>query len=103
MGRRSLHQHQKLRQFNIAFEPIPAINVRRTWNAERVTGEMIETPADTTSYGYNVELAWLLNRAGKILGKPSNYYNDIIQKLVDHSLKYGFDYKNGGVYRDGLH
>jgi mannose/cellobiose epimerase-like protein (N-acyl-D-glucosamine 2-epimerase family) len=92
-----------LNQFDIFFNPIPAINIRRTWNAERATGESIAVPTDTTSYGHNVELAWLLTRAGEILGKPSDYYNDIIRKLVDHAIKYGLDSNLGGVYRDGPH
>ncbi len=92
-----------LNQFDEAFKPIPAINIRRTWNAERETGEIIETPTDTTSYGHNVELVWLLNRAAEVLGKPRDSYGDITRKLIEHSLKYGFDYELGGVYRDGLH
>lgn len=92
-----------LNQFDDAFRPIPAINIRRTWNAERETGEVIETPTDTTSYGHNVELVWLLNRASEILGKPEDSYREITMKLIEHSLNYGFDYDLGGVYRDGLH
>lgn len=92
-----------LNQFNTKFNPIPAINIRRTWNAERATGEVVGRPMDTTSYGHNVELAWLLNRAGDVLEKPFDFFRDITAKLVDHSLKYGFDYAFGGVYRDGPH
>jgi cellobiose epimerase len=92
-----------LNQFDEAFKPIPAINIRRTWNAERETGEIIETPTDTTSYGHNVELVWLLNRAAEVLGKPRDRYEEITGQLIEHSLKYGFDYELGGVYRDGLH
>jgi mannobiose 2-epimerase len=92
-----------LNQFDLNFNPIPAIDIRRTWNAERATGETIETPTDTTSYGHNVELAWLLNYASDILGRPFDYYNEIVKKLTDHSLKYGFDYEFGGIYRDGAH
>lgn len=91
-----------LNQFDLSFNPIPAINIRRTWNAERATGETI--PAmDTTSYGHNVELSWLLNRAGEILGKPADHYNEVTRKLVDHSIKYGLDHELGGVFRDGPH
>jgi len=90
-------------QFDIYFNRRPAINIRRTWNAERETGEVIDQPTDTTSYGHNVELAWLLNRAGDVLGKPKDFYNDISRKLVDHTLKYGFDHVRGGVFRDGPH
>ena len=92
-----------LNQFDINFKPIPAINIRRTWNAERATGEVVETPTDTTSYGHNVELGWLLNRATDVLGFAPDYNNELIKKLDDHSLKYGFDYELGGVYRDGVH
>jgi mannobiose 2-epimerase len=92
-----------LNQFDLEFKPIPAINIRRTWNAERATGEIIATPTDTTSYGHNLELAWLLNRAAEIIGMPAGYYDEITRKLVDHSLEYGFDHSLGGVYRDGPH
>jgi len=90
-------------QFDLAFNPIPAINIRRTWNAERATGQVIAQPTDTTSYGHNVELAWLLNRAAETLGLEVGHYNEVTRKLVDHSLKYGFDHELGGVYRDGPH
>jgi cellobiose epimerase len=92
-----------LNQFDLSFRSIPAINIRRTWNAERTVGEVVEKSTDTTSYGHNVELAWLLNRALEVLGKSLRPYEEVTRKLVDHSLKYGFDYKLGGVYRDGLH
>lgn len=90
-----------MNQFDPAFRPIPAISVRRTWNAERATGETISRPTDTTSYGHNVELVWLLNRAADVLGLPRNQYDDVTRKLSDHCLKYGFDGELGGVYRDG--
>ena len=92
-----------MNQFKIDFTPIPAINIRRTWNAERATGEEISTPTDTTSYGHNVELAWLLNRAAEILGRSSDYYSNITRRLVDHAIEYGLDSEIGGVYRDGPH
>ena len=92
-----------MNQFDLEFNPIPAINIRRTWNAERAAGELIEVPTDTTSYGHNVELVWLLNRAGEILGIPFDYYNDITANILEHTLKYGYDQELGGVYRDGPH
>ena len=92
-----------LNQFDIAFNPIPAINIRRTWNAERATGETVATPTDTTSYGHNVELAWLLNRSMEVLGKHEDYSEKVIRKLVNHAILYGLDHELGGVYRDGLH
>jgi mannobiose 2-epimerase len=88
-------------QFNLDLTPIPAINIYRTWNAERVTGETIGSPADTTSYGHNLELVWLLDNAAVTMGLGRGAYLDIMKELTDHSLKNGFDYKFGGIYRDG--
>jgi mannobiose 2-epimerase len=89
-------------QYDLAFRQVPAIAIHRTWNADR-EGESVETPTDTTSYGHNVELAWLLVRAGEILGKARNAYEDVVRRLVDHSLRYGLDRVNGGLFRDGPH
>ena len=90
-------------QFGLDFRVRPAINIRRTWNAERETGEVIEQPTDTTSYGHNVELVWLTNRAVQIMGLAQDTYHTLTRKLTDHALKYGFDYERGGVFRDGPH
>lgn len=89
-------------QYDLAFTPVPAIAIRRTWNADR-EGEAVETPTDTTSYGHNIELAWLLVRACEILGLPRDAYEDVVRRLVDHSLCFGLDREHGGVYRDGPH
>ncbi len=90
-------------QFDLDFRPIPAINIRRTWNAERATGEIVETPTDTTSYGHNVELGWLLNRAAEVLGYQPHHFDSRVAGFCDHSLRFGFDHELGGVFRDGLH
>jgi len=89
-----------LNQFDLRFNVLPAINIRRTWNAERESNETIAAPTDTTSYGHNVELSWLLRLAYDTMGAPAD--NPIIRKLLDHSLLYGYDYRYGGVYRDGV-
>ena len=92
-----------LNHFSLDFTPIPPIDIQRTWNAERATGEVIEGPVDSTSYGHNVELAWLLHRAIETLGMPKDPYAKLTRSLVDHSLKYGIDHTLGGVFRDGPH
>ncbi len=88
-------------QFDLQFQKIPAININRTWNAERETNAVIEQPTDTTSYGHNVELSWLMDYAYQILGEENSQL-PILRKLLDHSLLYGYDYEYGGVYRDGI-
>ncbi len=88
-------------QFDIKFNQIPAINIKRTWNSERKSNEKISVPTDTTSYGHNVELSWLLDKAIKLLQIENSEYASIISKLLDYSLRYGYDYQFGGIYRDG--
>lgn len=92
-----------MNQFDPDFSPIPAINIKRTWNAERISGETLGAPADTTSYGHNLELVWLLGRADEALGRPLGFHDEVARRLADHGLAYGLDRTLGGVYRDGPH
>lgn len=62
---------------------------------------MPEIPTDTTSYGHNIELAWLLNRALQNATIDPAAYRDVLYRLADHTHKYGVDWEYGGVYRDG--
>lgn len=79
----------------------PAISIPRTWTQDRESNSEIADSVDTTFYGHNIELAWLLNRANDVLGNPYHTYDYVEKTLVDHSLKYGFDYIYGGVFYAG--
>ncbi len=89
-----------LNQFDTAFHPIPAIAIKRTWNAERV-GEAPAQPTETTSYGHNLELVWLLQRALTIAHADFTPYLPLMRKLLDHAIAHGVDWEYGGIYRDG--
>ncbi len=89
-------------QFDLAFNKIPAINIKRTWNAEREANETIAVPTDTTSYGHNVELSWLGDLALRVLGERSKEEDELLVRFLDHALLHGWDYENGGVFRDGV-
>ncbi len=89
-------------QFDIRFNKIPAIDIARTWNAEREKGEAIAQPLDTTSYGHNVELSWLADQALDALGDSKTEHDDLIRNLLDHAIRHGLDPQYGGVYRDGV-
>lgn len=89
-------------QFDLAFNPLPAINIKRTWNAERETNEAIATPTDTTSYGHNVELSWLGDLALKTIGERMPDDDEILISFLDFAMEHGYDHENGGIYRDGL-
>lgn len=79
----------------------PAISIPRTWTQDREADSEIADPVDTTFYGHNIELAWLLNRAGEVMGEPYHRYDYVEKQLLEHSLKYGYDYELGGVYYAG--
>lgn len=51
----------------------------------------------TTSYGINVEIAWILLEAVDVLHAPREEYRPIILGLIDHALAYGFDHERGGL------
>jgi mannobiose 2-epimerase len=51
----------------------------------------------TTSYGHDVELAWLLLEAADALGENREKYRSVFFGLVDHVLAYGFDADRGGI------
>jgi len=87
-------------QFTADFTPVPAIAIRRTWNAERA-GESPAIPTDTTSYGHNVELAWLLRRALETAAADVTPYAPVMRRLLDHAVEHGVDREFGGVFRDG--
>ncbi len=90
-----------LNHFNLALESIPAISIKRTWNGERL-GEQPADPTDTTSYGHNVELEYLMHLAVRTAGEDVEQYKPVFKRLLDHALKYGVDWEYGGIYRDGL-
>ena len=88
-------------QVDLDFSPIPAIALNRTWNAERA-GDAPAVPTDTTSYGHNVELSWLINLALQTGGLEVQPYKPVMQRLLDHAVAHGVDWELGGIYRDGL-
>lgn len=55
----------------------------------------------TTSYGINVELAWLMLEAIDVLGLARDDYRGIVLRLVDHALEFGFDHERGGLVGNG--
>jgi mannobiose 2-epimerase len=51
----------------------------------------------TTSYGLNVEMAWLILESAEVLGLPHRTYQDTAAGLIDHALEFGFDDERGGL------
>ena len=90
-----------LNQFDLAWNRVPALALKRTWNAERF-GEQPAQPTETTSYGHNTELAWLMRRAVETVGADLEPCKPVLRRLLDHAVRHGVDWERGGLYRDGL-
>ncbi|MGA9120244.1 MAG: AGE family epimerase/isomerase, partial [Bacteroidota bacterium] len=59
---------------------------------------------DHVSFGHDIETGYLLLEASKALGlKNDTKTLRIAKKMVDHSLKYGWDKEHGGVFDGGYY
>jgi len=59
---------------------------------------------DHVSYGHDVETAYLMMEASHVLGLVDDYATwEIGKKMVDHSLKFGWDDATGGFYDGGYY
>lgn len=88
-------------QFTFDFTPKAAREICRTWNYDRAPENANRNPRDTTSYGHNIELIWLLNRAYEVMGEAPA--KELTRRFADYTLTNGWDYEYGGIFRDGLH
>lgn len=50
-----------------------------------------------TTYGHNVQLAWMLLDATEALGEPRESMRRDVLGLLDHALAFGFDWRRGGL------
>jgi mannobiose 2-epimerase len=57
-------------------------------------------PSAGLSYGHNVEFAWLMIRAEKVLGRELSWAH--FDAHLQHALKYGYDHVRGGLYSRGF-
>lgn len=58
---------------------------------------------DHVSFGHDIETAYLLLEASEILGNKDSITIRIAKKMVDHTLKNGWDNKNGGIFDAGYY
>ena len=90
-------------QFTLDYKPLPAIMFAVDWGRDAKPVDGQARPLDYTSYGHNVEFAWLLLHAADVLGVPRTQYADVVRKIFDHCVTYGIDYPYGGVLVEGPH
>lgn len=91
-------------QFWADWSVAPQIKFDIIWGWDRFSEDGLKSSAeDNTSYGHNVEFAWLLMHALDIAKIPYDNYNTQLLKSFNHAIDYGNDWEFGGVYVEGSH
>ena len=90
-------------QFSLDFRPLPAILFAVEWGRDAEPEDGQQRPLDYTSYGHNVEFAWLLLHAADVLGLERGTYAGIVRRIFDHCVAWGIDREYGGVFVEGPH
>jgi len=91
-------------QFWADWRVAPQIKFDVVWGWDRFADGGAKPHAhDNTSYGHNVEFAWLLLHALQILGDDPGPYLGIVRRQLDHAVRAGIDWEYGGVYVEGPH
>ena len=91
-------------QFTVDWKVAPQIKFDIVWGWDRFSEDGVKSSAeDNTSYGHNVEFAWLLMHAIDIANLPFDDYKNVIEQQYNHALADGIDWEFGGVYVEGSH
>ncbi|PWJ58421.1 mannobiose 2-epimerase [Dyadobacter jejuensis] len=91
-------------QFWADWKVAPQIKFDIIWGWDRFSEDGFKSASeDNTSYGHNVEFAWLLMHALDILNIPYSQYQTQLLKSFDHAVAYGIDWEFGGVFVEGSH
>jgi mannobiose 2-epimerase len=88
-------------QFGLDFTPLPAIMFAVEWGRDAQPEDGVARPLTYTSYGHNVEFAWLLLHAADILGRKRADYAGVVRPIFDQCVRYGIDREFGGVFTEG--
>jgi mannobiose 2-epimerase len=91
-------------QFHPDWKVASQIKFDIVWGWDRFPeGGQKSKAGDNTSYGHNVEFAWLLLHALNIMNIGIGEYRDTVKTLIDHAVNNGIDDEYGGVYVEGPH
>jgi len=86
--------------FTADWQAIPNVELDTVWGRDRFDedGKAI----DVTSYGHNIELAWLYLYAQDILEIPRKESLHRVLPIFEHTYERGVDWTHGGLYVEGF-
>lgn len=85
--------------FTQDWTPIANVELDTVWGADRFdeNGKSISI----TSYGHNIEFAWLYLLSQDALNIPRIQSRNEMAKIYEHTYNNGIDWANGGLYVEG--
>ncbi|MBN2452263.1 MAG: AGE family epimerase/isomerase [Lentisphaeria bacterium] len=81
------------------WRPIPNLPLGTLWGSDRFEPE--GKPPEITSYGHNIELAWLYLHSLRILGEAPASGLPRTEPIFRHTLTHGVDTVHGGLFTEG--
>jgi mannobiose 2-epimerase len=79
--------------------PVPNVQLNTLWGSDRF--DVKGKPPEVTSYGHNIEFAWLYLHSQDILGRPRSECAERVVPIFDHTAERGVDWEHGGLYVEG--
>jgi len=86
--------------FTRNWKPIANVELDTVWGRDRFDED--GKTVDITSYGHDIELAWLYFHALDILNLPKEKYMERVIPIYEHTYNHGVDWNNGGLYVEGI-
>lgn len=85
--------------FAADWTPVPNMQLGTLWGSDRF--DPSGKPPETTSYGHNIELAWLYLHSLSVLGRDRHEGLKRTVPIFEHTLAHGVDRECGGLYTEG--
>ena len=85
--------------FTPDWSPLDNCQLGTLWGADRF--DEPGKPPEITSYGHNIELAWLYLHTLDTLGVPRDQGRARVLPIFEHTERHGVDHERGGLYVEG--
>ena len=85
--------------FRPDWTPVSNVQLGTLWGSDRFDAE--GKPPEITSYGHNIELAWLYLHSLRVRGVPPENGLDRVRPIFEHTARHGVDLQYGGLFVEG--